>query len=102
MRKYVLSSSVRRYRYVRRIDIDNLKVYIMSCLYLYLYMHPLSFDLHYLHLFAFLSLRLEGEETLKYRCVYCVCWSVGISVIRLLKNNLTNIFSKISKIGMDL
>ena len=29
------------YRYIRRIDKDNLKVYIMFCLYLYLYMHPM-------------------------------------------------------------
>ena len=37
---YVLSSFVHRYRYIRRIDLVNLKVYIMFCLYLYLYMCP--------------------------------------------------------------
>ena len=39
--KYVLSSSVHKYRYIRKIYIDNLKVYIMFCLYLYLYTHPM-------------------------------------------------------------
>ena len=32
--KYVLYSSVHRHKYIRRIDIDNLKVYTMFCLYL--------------------------------------------------------------------
>ena len=35
--KYVLSSSAHRYRYIRRIDIDNLEVY--NVLFIYLYLH---------------------------------------------------------------
>ena len=46
--KYVLSSSVHRYRFIRKIDIDNLKVHITFCLYLYLYMHPVKFNLSFI------------------------------------------------------
>ena len=43
--KYVLSSSLPRNRYIRRIDIDSLKVHIMFCLYLSLFMYPMQFYL---------------------------------------------------------
>ena len=46
--KHVLSSSVHRYRFIRKIDIDNLKVHITFCLYLYLYMHPVKFNLSFI------------------------------------------------------